>query len=817
MRSTLRAFGLWLIFSASILSIHAEPLRVGIDINGEPMTFVDAKGIPGGFAVELMNAIADEMGFKVVYTAKPWEDMLRDFQAGRLDAIANITYTTSRTTFIDFAAPHMVMKGAVFVRKNSPPIKSPADLLHLTVATKIDGSPYGYLQAHGWLGKIVPAPTLRESLRDVNEGRADATLDARIIGIKNIQDEHLSNMEVSDIEVPEFAQRLHIGLHLGDAARLALINEGLARLHTNGVYDRIYDKWIGPLEPSRLRFQDLKPYILPATLVLALIVSALVWQRRLLRRLERQAAALHRSEERLTLVLEGTEDGFWDWDLPTGRFDRSERWAAMLGYAVAEIEATFEAGLRLVHPDDRPDYQRFRDRPQPGKSGRYDVEYRMKTKSGEWRWILNRGKVVARAPDGTPLRMAGTHTDITDLKNAQDEREKLRLKMLDSQKLESLGVLAGGIAHDFNNLLTVILANASLARAEAGHPRAQNEQLADIETAARRAADLCRQMLAYAGRGNFVVERIDLGKLVRDTAQLLSVSISKKAQLALNLTAHLPAIDADISQLQQVVMNLVINASDALGDNPGVISLTTRLDRPKITPGGVLHSFDLPEGDCVCLEVSDTGQGMAPATLARIFDPFFTTKFAGRGLGLAAVLGIVRAHHGALAVESTPGVGTCFRLFLPAVKSTQGTAVRSVTAPPMPAPQGNGIVLIADDEPAVLSIADKLLRRHGYETMLATDGNEAVKHFRANPEGFTAVLLDLTMPGMDGAETLRIIRSLNPSMRVLLMSGYSEQDVLASISDQGSVTVLRKPFTHDTLLAGLTRVIAGPVKAAGAK
>jgi len=793
---------------APLITVHAEPLRVGIDVNGDPMTLVDTKGVPTGFAVELLNAIAEEMHFKVVYSAKPWEDMYEDFRAGRLDVLANITYTSPRAEIFDFAVPHMVMKGALFVRKGTSRLKSPADLRDLRVAIKLGGSAHVYLKEHNWLGQIVPAPTLRDALRAVAEGRADATMDAQIIGLKNIRDDKFTNLEASDIDVPEFAQRLHIGLQRGDTARLALINEGLARLHTNGTYDRLYEKWIGPLESHRVRLRDLQPFLLPALLVLASILGALLWQRQLLLRLKRQADALHQSEERLTLVLEGSEDGFWDWDLATGCVERSERWAAMLGYTLAEIEPTFEGGMKLVHPDDQRPRKAFETPISLGKASRFDIECRMKAKSGEWRWILNRCKVVARASDGTPLRIAGTHTDITSLKQAEEEREKLRLKMLDAQKLESLGVLAGGIAHDFNNLLTVILANATLARVEVESPNTpRDKRLADIETAARRAADLCRQMLAYAGRGSFVVERISIGKLVHDTTQLLQVSINKKARLVLNLAPDLPPVETDASQLQQVIMNLVINASEALGEAPGEISLTTRLGRPKIAADVVLHSFDLPDGACVCLEVSDTGQGMTPATLARVFDPFFTTKFAGRGLGLAAVLGIVRAHNGALTVESRPGFGSSFSLFLPVMKFTSAPAT-PLPAMPLPARPVEGTILVADDEPVVLSTADQLLRRAGYRTVLAADGNVAVSLFCANPQGFAAVLLDLTMPGLDGAEALRKIRAINPDVRALLMSGYSEQDVLARVRDQGPVPVLRKPFTHEMLLSRIAEVIA---------
>ena len=923
-----------LFFGATLL-LGAAPIRVGIDLDGEPMTFLDSKGVPSGFAVELVNAIAHELKLEIVYVAKPWPEMLEDFKAGRTDALANITYTAERARFIDFTDPHIVMSASIFVPKGDTSIKSPGDMRTRRIAVKPGGAPHAYLVAHGWDAHIVPFTTLRDSLRAVAEGRADAALDAAIIGLKVIHDEHLSNVEVADVPLRDFAQRLHLGLHPGDTARLALFNDGLARLRANGTYDRVYEKWIGPLEARRVRLRELQPYFLPAALLLAVIIGAFLWQRRLLRRLARRTIALRQSQEQLTLVLEGSDDGFWDWDMRTDQVERSERWAAMLGYTRDEIPPLLGRGSELVHPDDRPILKELHARRVAGAHGGSSAEYRMRTKFGEWRWILNRGKVVARAPDGTPLRMAGTHTDITDLKRAREEllrqeaifrfiyehapvglswlkrreefsrvvnpaheritgvpaaksrdttnyvsathpedrarqrvledrlyageidhfsmekryihpdghivwamitmhlhpdpvtgdvqqvttlvdidelkrteaeRESLRLKMLETQKLESLGVLAGGIAHDFNNLLTVILGNATLARDDT---ELVDDRLVQIEAAARRAADLCRQMLAYAGKGNFLIQRLDLSALVSDTANLLNVSISKKVRVTLDLATRLPAVSADASQLRQVVMNLVINASEAQGDHSGEIRVSTHLARPEPHTAAVVHSFDLPDGDCVCLEVADTGQGMSTATLARIFDPFYTTKFAGRGLGLAAVLGIVRAHQGALTVDSAVGRGTTFRLFIPAAP-TGGTPTNPAhSAAPFAHPSG-ATVLIADDEPAVLAAADVILRRHGYKTALARDGHEAVQCFRENFSRLSAVLLDLTMPGLDGAEVLRVIRALHPTARVLVMSGYSEQDVMTRLQGLGDVTILRKPFTQDMLLMRMAAVLGTP-------
>jgi len=257
-------------------------------------------------------------------------------------------------------------------------------------------------------------------------------------------------------------------------------------------------------------------------------------------------------------------------------------------------------------------------------------------------------------------------------------------------------------------------------------------------------------------------------------------------------------------------MNLVINASDALGENEGEIRLTTRQGRPEPVHDGIVHSFDLPAGECACLEVSDSGHGMNPATLARIFDPFFTTKFTGRGLGLAAVLGIVRACRGALTAESAPMRGTTFRLYLPAASVAAAAMPPLQAAPPAPPPpaDGRGTILVADDEPAVLKTIERLLRHQGYQIVAAVNGHEAVNHFRAAPESFTAVLLDLTMPGLNGAEVLREIRALKPEARVLVMSGFSEQDILDRLVGLGPVEILHKPFTREMLLTHVAKTIA---------
>ncbi len=380
------------------------------------------------------------------------------------------------------------------------------------------------------------------------------------------------------------------------------------------------------------------------------------------------------------------------------------------------------------------------------------------------------------------------------------------------QKLESIGVLAGGIAHDFNNLLHVVLGNADIALSNLGKGSAAREPIEEVVRATLRAADLTRQLLAYSGKGAFVVRHLDLSTEVREMATLLRTGISKQATLAWELSSTLPAVSADPTQIRQIVMNLITNASDALGDTGGTITLRTGVTRLEDLDGqhfGVpLEGEDPPApgmGPFVYLEIGDTGGGMMPDTLSRIFNPFFSTKFTGRGLGLAAVMGIVRSHHGLIRVRTAPGEGTAFRVLLPAVagaarKPGKATTERSDW-------QGSGTILVVDDEEGVREVAERILQEIGFQTIGAGDGRRALEIMEEVSDSVTAVLLDLSMPRMGGAETFRRLRVLRPELPILMMSGYTEQVVAPHFSGSGpGITgFLQKPFMAEDLIAVLRR------------
>jgi PAS domain S-box-containing protein len=408
-------------------------------------------------------------------------------------------------------------------------------------------------------------------------------------------------------------------------------------------------------------------------------------------------------------------------------------------------------------------------------------------------------KVPVSDPRGAVVGLVGVTRDVTAAREAEQARRVLDQQLQETQKLESLGVLAGGIAHDFNNLLTGVLGNISLARVNTADPEALRQHLDGIETSAMRAADLCQQMLAYAGKGRFHEQRLDLGALVTDMLPLLRLSVARGVSLRVDVEPDLPAIWADPTQMRQVVLNLVTNGSDAIEGTGAIEIRLFAVDAGDAMLTELVPPVD-PDaaGAYVVLEVSDTGCGMTPEMTARVFEPFYTTKFTGRGLGLAVVHGIVRGHRGGVRVESAPQLGSTFAVALPAIEQPAEPLTRLVE--PEPAWRGAGVVLLADDEELVREVTDTMLRQLGFEVVAVADGREAVDAFAADPSRFDLVLMDLTMPVMTGVEAVRAIRAIRSDVRILMMSGFNEQDP----PDTGAAgaplpAFLHKPFTLNGL------------------
>ncbi|MBK9992151.1 MAG: transporter substrate-binding domain-containing protein, partial [Verrucomicrobia bacterium] len=630
----------------------APIVRVGIETGNNPLSHTNAQGQPSGFLIDLIQAIAKERNLQPVVDYRPWDVLMGDFKAGKIDVLANLVFTSEHDNFADFSIAHLSLPGVIYIRKGDDSIRTAEDLRAKRFAAVPGSYSHDIAVKHGWGQNLFASTSPIDCLRRLDAGGVDAVIATRFSTETIIKEQNLTRIQPAPFAIGDIRFRYHLAVLRGQDQLLQELNTGLIALRNNGVYDDLYEKWISPLEPRKLRWTDFRPYQFPSIILILALLTAFWLQRRLLSRMRHQAAALKTSEERLTLALEGSQDAFWDWDIATNKVARSERWTLMLNHP--ELTDTgIEALDSLIHPDDLAHARHARELTQT--QGHARTEYRIRDRNGRWLWILDRGKVVARDANGRPSRITGAATDITarkrieealgrsqalleqsqraaeiggweydvatdqfywtlqafrihdldsevvspslDLlfslyksttesvirnafqnalkegvsfdielemqtasqrpiwvrtigraeknttqvvriygsfqdithrKKADEERQKLQAKMQEAQKLESLGVLAGGIAHDFNNLLTVIMGNASLAKE---NPNDVPAALHQIETATQRAADLCRQMLAYAGKGRTTMECIDLNTIVTDTTHLLRLSISKTAAL----------------------------------------------------------------------------------------------------------------------------------------------------------------------------------------------------------------------------------------------------------------------------------------------
>ena len=512
----------------------------------------------------------------------------------------------------------------------------------------------------------------------------------------------------------------------------------------------------------------------------------------------RDITVLKRNERalsRLASIVDSSEDAIMSADLDGVILTWNAAAERILGYTAAEAVGK---NITLIVPPEMVDEEaRILAKLNAGENIRHFETTRLR-KDGV-RLQVSLAISPIQDANGEIAAVSGILRDIT-------ARKTLDEQLRQTAKLESLGVLAGGIAHDFNNLLAGILGNASMAFDMLAPGSPVSLLLEDVIRAGERAASLTRQLLAYSGKGRYVIEPVDISTLCREIVGLVQASIPKSVELKLLLASDLPPVIADGTQLQQLVMNLVINAAEASAGRPGIVTVTTgerEIDDAYIT-ASPLSGAGAAAGKYVLLEVRDEGSGMDAATLARIFDPFFTTKFTGRGLGLSATLGIVRAHKGLIRVDSAPGKGSTFTILLPAAVARKVERSRAEVSRDL---RGTGVILLVDDEEVVRRAASFALERLGYHVIAAADGEIALKIFRKAPEKIALVILDLSMPLMSGEECLRHLKKIRPDTPVLLSSGFGEADALAR-TREGTTGFLQKPYTARRLAEAVKASIA---------
>ncbi len=514
-------------------------------------------------------------------------------------------------------------------------------------------------------------------------------------------------------------------------------------------------------------------------------------------------AELRVNRERLELVLDATEEAYWDWDLESGAIQQSPRYDTMLGYRPFELKREFRTWLSMVHPEDAGPIEReLADFRTSGKSA-LSMEFRMRGKSGEYIWISGRGKIVDRDAAGKPRRMVGTLTDVTD-------RKKLEEQFRQAQKLESVGRLAGGIAHDFNNLLTVINGYSGLLVARTAEKDPKRRQLQEIRKAGERAAELTRQLLTFSRKQVTQPRLLKLNESVSDSAEMLHRLVPETVEFRTLLDAEPDEVITDPSQVHQILMNLVVNASDAMPDGG---SLTIRTANVHVHANEVVQDSDVTSGPYVLLSVTDTGTGMDDETLRHIFEPFFTTKDVGKGtgLGLSTVYGIARQCGGFVRVESALGKGTTFKVHFP-------LAAEGIRPQAMPAStrdrdlRGSETILVVEDQESVRNLAAETLRTYGYAVIPAQNGPDALDLVRRHPGPIHLLLTDVSMPSMNGHTVAQEVRAFSPATKVVYMSGYADDIVRGTGELAPDVAYLQKPFAPEALAVKVRQTLMRPAE-----
>ena len=543
---------------------------------------------------------------------------------------------------------------------------------------------------------------------------------------------------------------------------------------------------------------------LAALLILALLLLFGVFMlNHFVGSIERTTAALKESEATFRTMVENLPGAVYrsKADADRAMLYVSEGIERLTGYPAEDfIDNQQRSYASVIHEKDLSTwYSRYKK----GSNGNtYDVKYRIRRADDKVVHVQDKGRALFDEA-GNLLWLNGFVWDVTASVEAEEKQLSLERQVQHVQKLKSLGVLSGGVAHDFNNLLMAIMGHTELALLTMERTASERESVKHIQRAARRAADLCRQLLAYSGRGAFEIKKIHLNTLVSEMIDLLQTSISKKTALHIDLPNDLPPVLGDATQINQVVMNLITNASEALDGGNGTVSVSGEiLASEKEVPADCFRAEDMPAGRYICISVVDTGCGMDEETVERMFEPFFTTKVTGRGLGMSAVLGIVRGHKGALRVTSRVGRGTTFEVFLPAAKKdTHSTTF--MTSDAADDWKGSGLILLVDDEEALRLVAEKMLEHMGFSVLTAANGLEAVDIYRKMNGDIEAVILDLTMPEMDGEETFRELKRLDENVRVIIASGFSMQEIEERFENKGLLGALHKPYTMRTLKKAL--------------
>ncbi|MBF0501698.1 MAG: transporter substrate-binding domain-containing protein [Candidatus Riflebacteria bacterium] len=800
-------------------------LLIGGDSRNPPWEYLDENGRPTGYNVELTRAIAQEAGLDVEIRLGVWSEMVQELENNEIDALAGVFYSLERGRMFDFSPAHIVNRYVAVVRSSDgPPPETIAELDDKHLVLKRRDIMEDCLTRNGHKERVSTVDSEEDALEQLASGKHDCALVPRITALNLIKKHGWTNLALSQRSL--LSQDYCFAVGKGQKDLMMQLSEGLKTLEKTGEYRRIRDKWLGMYDErgldSEAAFRLLGMIGLPVFLVLA---ASFAWSWSLRRQVANRTDELRQVNETLRVEItehKKTEEGLRlrseiMRNLSEGvcfiRFaDAIIVWAnpkfeTMFGYHPDEL---IGKDISIVNaPDEKtPEEKKSEILSALSKTGTWHGEIRNIRKDGS-PFDCYANVSLFEHPDYGKI-MVTIHTDITDRKRAEAEKEKLEVLNRQLQKSESLSRMAGAIAHHFNNQLQALSGNLELALDCIPSGMGKHvEFLTNAMQATHRASAVSSQMLTYLGQATSERVPLDLTETCRLSLPMLQATLPRNVELQVDMPSPGPVVSANTNHLSQVLVNLVTNAWEACDQGQSVIHVSVKT----VLSSDISESHRFPvnapltSGAYACLEVKDTGCGIAAKDIGSIFDPFFSSKFIGRGMGLPVVLGIVRAHDGAITVESETCRGSIFRVYLPLSSQEVRHPLKSVVQAPMT--KEVGTILVVDDEEMIRDVTAMMLSNMGFTARTAKDGVEAIEVFRQHQDEIRCVLCDLTMPRMDGWETLASLRKIAPDIPVILASGYNKEQVMFGEHSELPQEFLRKPYRKDQLTEALRHVLAG--------
>jgi PAS domain S-box-containing protein len=778
-----------------------------MDKNYPPYVFQDNTGALQGILIDQWRLWEQKSGIKVEILAMDWGKAISGMKAGEFDVIDTLFKTDERSGWLDFSKPYATIEVPIFFDKNIGGITDAASLKGFVVADKHGDAMIDVLRQNG-VGNVLLFDSFEELVQAAKEHKVNVFVMGKPPALYFLTKYGIDSRFRQS--APLHVNQFYRAVKKGNSELLKIVDDGFAAI-TPDQLKKIDNKWHG----SALRNNfPTAPILLGLGGLSLLVMALLAWNRTLKNSVEKRTAelkhteeSLRRNEEKFRKHVENSTDVIFTLN-SEGIFKFvSPAWERHFGHPVSEVVG--RSITPFAHPDDIPHVVEYLQRVLGSGKAETSPPCRVKCVDGFWRLFEANGSTFV--DPGGELLFIGVGHDISERKKNEEERLNLERQLLHSQKLESLGILSGGIAHDFNNLLQALLGNLDLALMRLPQDSPAGKNINQAIKAGCHAAQLTSMMLAYSGKGVFVIKPLNLTELVEENASMLEAAMPKSITLEQLLDHELPIIRADAGQLQQVVMNLITNAAEAIGNQGGKIRLSTgvrEFDQETLNSSRLEEK--LPAGRYVWVKVCDSGCGMDESTLQKLFDPFFTTKFTGRGLGMSAVLGIIRAHKGAFLVESRLELGTIIEILFPIAEETvSGTGNSEDCLPVNEKLDGSPIrVLVVDDEDMIRSVSAAMLKELGFEAIAVASGEEALEIFRRDHESISLVLLDQVMPGMDGVAVFKELRSIKPGIKVVIASGFSQMELSERFKGLELDGFLPKPYTLRELEAELRQVIS---------